>query len=364
MIKDLFIKVLLLSFSLILTLALGEVAVRILIPANGVTHNPIEFINPNKAGFKSNSSWEVSEPEFIEKVSINSLGYRDQEIDPQKESIIFLGDSQTFGTGVNFGERTSDRVEQYVKKNCPNYNVLNVSMPGASTFDERRFLLDILNKGVKIKAVFLNIVTNDHYSNFKAKDLPLEFDPKQEVVNRKTKFSFWKKYRYKSRLINLSLQALSKYPWFLKIYSYLKLDLGLGEFQALKNIYLNEEVSIEQIKATEKAIEKIKEISPVSLILIPDRYRYNLGLQKSAEKELTENITSEEKLDFDREARQLKEVSLKQNIEFIDPIEVFKDHPNPLSLAYPINGHLTKEGHSLLAETIIKQSALLKNICR
>jgi|GEM_PF-3139349 len=65
--------------------------------------------------------------DFEVSYETNDLGLRD---DPLRESdefrILFLGDSQTFGWGVPFGERFTERIEQ----NIPGVQVINAGVPG------------------------------------------------------------------------------------------------------------------------------------------------------------------------------------------------------------------------------------------
>jgi len=65
--------------------------------------------------------------DFEVSYETNALGLRD---DPLRESdefrILFLGDSQTFGWGVPFGERFTERIEQ----NIPGVQTINAGVPG------------------------------------------------------------------------------------------------------------------------------------------------------------------------------------------------------------------------------------------
>lgn len=72
------------------------------------------------------------------KVSIysNSLGFRSPEISPKKESgtyrIVFIGDSTTFGWGVNQDERFSELLQKRlnVEAKCNRYEIINLGIPG------------------------------------------------------------------------------------------------------------------------------------------------------------------------------------------------------------------------------------------
>lgn len=365
LIRPLFIRCLLVAFGVFISLILGELTVRLATSPYAVTRTPVEFVTPNKVGFIPLSRWQLTEPEFQTTVEINSLGYRDLEIDPEKATIVVLGDSQTFGTGVNAGERMSDHVRAYVEQNCPNYNVLNVSMPGASTYDERRFLADVQRKGVSVRYVLLNIVTNDHVGNENDENDPPEFDTEDNKASAtKSRFSiFVQKHRYDSRLVMLLVRTLSAQEWFASWYTNMKFDLGIGEFRALHKIYLDEAASAAQFQFTKRAITKIRALAPVTAVLIPDRYRVDPLLHDTAATELRSHVKPGQILDFDRESRLIKSITEELEVELIDPIENFRRAPDPSALSFPINGHLTRAGQALLGHEVLKSSKGFATVC-
>jgi lysophospholipase L1-like esterase len=56
----------------------------------------------------------------------NSLGFRSEEIDPHKKSILILGDSVAWGYGVNDNETVSN----YLSEDLSRYQVLNLAVSG------------------------------------------------------------------------------------------------------------------------------------------------------------------------------------------------------------------------------------------
>jgi hypothetical protein len=99
-------------------------------------------------------------------VRYNHLGFREQEFKDDKPAGVYriaaVGDSLTFGQGIDRDARFSDRIEHALnrKPGKLRYQVLNFGKPGAETVDE----VDILNKYV-IPAhpdfVLLQWFTND-----------------------------------------------------------------------------------------------------------------------------------------------------------------------------------------------------------
>jgi lysophospholipase L1-like esterase len=74
--------------------------------------------------------------EATPNVSLNSLGYREREIPPKSPDryrIVVIGDSYTWGQGLEAGERFSNLLESLLG---PRYEVLNFGTPGHRIYDD------------------------------------------------------------------------------------------------------------------------------------------------------------------------------------------------------------------------------------
>ena len=74
--------------------------------------------------------------EFDYKVSINSLGLRDNEFNLEKEKkfrIVCLGDSWTIGWGVNLEDSYPKQLEKYLRSKGKNVEVINCGQAGSYT---------------------------------------------------------------------------------------------------------------------------------------------------------------------------------------------------------------------------------------
>ncbi len=111
----------LLGVASVAALAVGEVFVRVVAPQQLAIDprrvHPRWFYASHPAiGFTMNPEFRgrFRLPEFDTRVAISSLGIRDREHGPRAEGtrrIVVLGDSYTFGWGVEAGERYVDRLE-------------------------------------------------------------------------------------------------------------------------------------------------------------------------------------------------------------------------------------------------------------
>jgi len=134
--------------SVVLGLGLGEAAVRLL----GLT-------TPRPSGYAPvNTARPVSKPR-------NSLGYRDLERafekPPGVRRLVVLGDSFTWGAGVDFDDAYPQRVERGLsRRRGGSFEVVNLALPGFETDDE----LAVLEKqgfAYQPDLVLLGFVLND-----------------------------------------------------------------------------------------------------------------------------------------------------------------------------------------------------------
>lgn len=85
--------------------------------------------------FKANSSVQYKTPEFNATAHINSLGFRGRETNLKKTNkyrILMIGDSFTFGWGVDDDSTASYLTEQTLLKRGFDVEILNLGQPGRS----------------------------------------------------------------------------------------------------------------------------------------------------------------------------------------------------------------------------------------
>lgn len=77
-------------------------------------------------------------------IKINSYGFRDRNYKLEKregiQRIIVLGDSVTFGTGMELDDIYTEKLEELFNRNSMRVEVLNLSLPGYDTLAEVNML--------------------------------------------------------------------------------------------------------------------------------------------------------------------------------------------------------------------------------
>jgi len=116
---------------------------------------------------------------YTAHVRVNSLGYREREFPAEKPPGIYriavVGDSFTFGQGIEEEDRFSNRLERALNREGQRFEVLNFGRPGAETVDEVEMLKNAVI-GVKPDFVLLQWLINDvegHDKSGRPAELPL-----------------------------------------------------------------------------------------------------------------------------------------------------------------------------------------------
>lgn len=154
--KDVAINIALAAASLACTVLVLEVALRV----TGIEKGrpvPVEIYaansNPNISyALKPN----MRERALRSTITTNSSGYRSGELDPAKKTLLFLGDSVTFGYGLEDHET----IPAHVGKMVPEWNVLNTAAPGYNLMQEAATYKEV-TKTVRPDALVLVFNFND-----------------------------------------------------------------------------------------------------------------------------------------------------------------------------------------------------------
>lgn len=102
---------------------------------------------------------------FVEYVT-NNLGFRDQDVQPPRpagvQRILMLGDSFTFGIGVNYEDTFCHLLQtQLNERGKGRLECLNFGTPGYGSFDQR-LLYETRAEGVEADVVVVAMCYNDH----------------------------------------------------------------------------------------------------------------------------------------------------------------------------------------------------------
>ena len=98
----------------------------------------------------------IAEHAYRSTVTTNSLGFRSAEVDPAKPIVAFLGDSITFGYGLEDAETITSRIQSEL----PGWNILNTGAPGYNLIQQTAVYREKVKK-LDPKAIVLIFHFND-----------------------------------------------------------------------------------------------------------------------------------------------------------------------------------------------------------
>lgn len=155
--------------SLVVVFVMLELALRVLYPA------PIRFLFPQESYVLDREIGYALRPgqtayTHDRKVRINSLGLRDDEIVPEPGPgtvrIIALGDSQTFGNGLDLSETWPKQLARRLDSlGGYRWEVVNAGIPGTDTWQHEillRRLINTLHPHAVVLALYVNDVVPRH----------------------------------------------------------------------------------------------------------------------------------------------------------------------------------------------------------
>ena len=284
--------------------------------------------------------------EYVAKGKVNNWGFIGEDLHIEKpkgtQRIIVLGDSMTEAIQVDMNRNYCSRLEKLLNENYKRYEVINA---GISDYSPKLEYLYLREKLIYFKPdyLILQLFANDVYDDnihkgidTESVDLPLR---RSFVYNHSKLYHYF--LRQKAKLIKKFFkQKASRSDTVMDRFFFIR----EGNDELKRNLWVN----------TEQYLLKIKEIADtkgIGLVVftIPMEAQISLPENMSpASQFYFKEIPTD---DFDNAVERFCK---RNNVDFIDMPAVFRDNKK-LNLYYSQDGHLTKTGHKLVAETIFER---------
>ncbi len=167
-VKRLIFIALLALLGLVLAGILGEILVRLFVPSGSVAR---WFVLDEKYGYVQRPNyhqvWHYAETDVTWRVDLNSMGLRDREYDLGRRDVrrvILLGDSFTFGYGLDADLLFDERLERLLNRGTNRWYVINCGVGGWGTLQEVTWALDHLEL-FKPDVIVLTYCRNDQHDD-------------------------------------------------------------------------------------------------------------------------------------------------------------------------------------------------------
>lgn len=359
--KEIVMNIALLLITLIIFAILFEFFVRVFFPQN---LNYAEFDTESGAGYKLRSNFHATyrTPEYVFVVDTNSNGFRDirnyeYEKPENTKRIIVLGDSLVFGYTVSAEESYPKQLEQILKEENFNVEVINTGVPSYSTYKEMVAFENELYKYNPDVVIVGLCIGNDIVANIEDKERTehvvsvLETKkPFNEYLNLKIrKFASSNLHSFQFiRGILISNEAIKN------IFMNIGLISREAEFDWTKsyNPFINQ--SLEDDIGMNRTLEMLKELNEFT-----NKKNIKLVLVPIPMKELVDPVHFKEfwkkyenySIDEERVEKYFEEFSAKNEIIYIDPLPELREKNINNSFYWEIDAHLNAAGYRVLAES-------------
>ena len=299
----------------------------------------------------------------------NSEGFRDKEYELEKPKeicrIIAIGDSFTWGYGVNDHEIYTERLEEML----PKTEVINL---GVTAYSLQQEILYFKREGLKyapdivILGFCLNDIYQPHHGDLEKRATivtPINRQivlPVQSITSKSRVINF-KQYLYrKSTLFRFVMERINSNKALVKTLVSLGIKGSLKGFEAL-DINLMPALrdypeSLEKSwKETRLELLQLKQLTTdlgirLIIVVIPSVQTIQ---HKSFEHAIVYSIFDQEDFDLDKPYRLLGNFAEKQSIEFVNPVNLFQKRTHEGSSLYlKRDMHFNAVGHDLLAQAI------------
>jgi hypothetical protein len=316
----------------IFALALNEIAIGIVAPE----FNPrqqIHFIDPDGAGPRPPVGTPNSVTRQIKNtgdynvtVRINQFGFRDSKdvSTARADDYLMVGDSFTFGWGVEEGKRMNDKLEDLVGQ-----RVFNIGITG--DFDTYQAMLDfVAGLGARIKHVIVCVTMENDVRRYGPLVAP-ETAPQLHGSQPASMMGEVKTWLMKnSALYFAATAAVHRVPWLEAI----AVRAGLI-VPNLRGIHDNPFDAV-AVALSAQALARMAQRYDTTIVLIPSRALWHGDKIKDAQRTHAALVAQ-----------------LHANgINVVDLRSVFEQSGKPLDYHFRNDGHWTPRGHELAAETI------------
>ena len=181
-------NLLLLTITLIITAIFAEIALRVVLPTPIIWKYPQEQYqyDADIGHWLESNQQAYTHDKFVR---INSVGIRDTEYDtvssPDSYRILALGDSQTFGNGLELADTWPKQLEAKLNQASTGktIEVINAGLPGSDTW-QHEIILKRLLPLYQPDAVILAFYVNDVVERFTPK--PAQHNKDEQLANRIT----------------------------------------------------------------------------------------------------------------------------------------------------------------------------------
>lgn len=343
-------KLILSSFALLFSILMVEIGFALILPQP--KNNTVHSLNRGrftKPGIYQNNSAEFSVP-----VKVNQAGFVDREWKQGETDILLVGDSFVQAAQVKESDGLGRRMMHHFRKKNQRQTVISIGVPGAGTVTEFELIKEYAPQ-LKPKEILLGfLVGNDIFNNHW--DLESKSNKPFYRVNQNNLELFWKENPIHS---TLAWRYSHVFRWlYQKYWRYLESNRQLSQEDQIPlplNVHnpnpsktWTESWHITKDILREMRLYCQKNNILFTVLLFPVEVQINTEKERS----IKYKWPMVQHWDFEHTAtNRIQSLLNKEDIPYIDLSPYFRRSSQ--KLYFDIDGHWTKEGHELAAQTIV-----------
>ena len=292
--------------------------------------------------------WRFRHPEYEVEYAINAAGFRDTTTRTREKPlgvtrILLLGDSFTFGLGVNYEQTWPVIAERELKRQGMAIDLIKAGREGADTRSEL-ILLRRLARTYHIDAVILGFLINDLYTNVPYAPSTSDSSTKEKKgSNQQSVFRQVGQYRtfHLLTLVRRMLQSIDL--------SYILIYLAAparGEYLRLPL----SEAPARQLNVTETLLRQVAAFcdslgKPLIVYSLPQQFQVLYASSGRADP----------RIDVGYYDRHFTQVAATAGFQWVATVDAFVEARKSIDadLFYPLDGHFTSAGNSVAAQIFI-----------
>ncbi len=314
-------------------------------------------------------------------VSINQMGLRNREITPGMQSelkrMVLLGDSFTFAKAVRSEDIFPSLLESHLNQ-VGRFEVVNAGVPGYGTAQELLLMQDLINKQIVGDVYVLMFFVNDILDNLRLDYGSLEETPARPgfAIQRDgaLKQVSYPRKAYSESLVPAPTGAanfvtvevvkrqlasfVQSRPWFASLITKMGIKPTVPRMPGVINGWYRQDVLDDGVPLTKALIREIQvetrkkgadflvSIIPSPFEVYPETYHPILKTTFPDDKSVEDYLG-----DQTRPQRIIGAICQELQIPFLDLLPILRSS-NEKALYIPLEGHLTQEGHAVVAHQL------------
>ena len=357
-IRGIFLNIIMLIIVVIVVIAALEIFTRLFLPQD---LNYLQFDSNLRYKGVNNIETTFKTKEFNNTIKLNDKGLRDynHDYESNKYRILFLGDSMTFGYGVEAEETYPKVLEKILNEKNNSYETINAGITAYNTAQELTYLE---TEGLKYKPnlVILGFMLNDVSGNyFEGEAFDIEnnkLKAKYPVYN----FSFLSKIKnylsthsHFARVIRKNLGLWSKMDENKKVWN----DRVIKTIAGINWNEMNASWNKTFLLINKMKEDLDKENIKLLVVVLPTKEQID---DKQLKEMVKDYKLNESEIKIDNSQKIIGDYLKKNKIIFLDLFKDFKNADKNNDFYYDYDGHFNKNGHEFAAQIVYKRLKEIK----